>query len=284
MVESEQPVPLAAAARRAALSPSHFRREFEAFAGESPARFQRRLRLERGAALLAAGEQRIIDVAIDTGFGSHEAFTRAFRSHFGSTPSEYRRRAVAGTPDALRWVTSIGPCTGLYQIPLTPSIKEPFVAYTIQVETLDEMPVVFGRRRVDRDDMTEALAELIPAAYGYAVESGLTLAGPPYVRYVDQSAAFFHIEAGVPVLESAVVPESRPDILAGALPAGAAATTVHVGPYDTLGDAHVALDRWIHESGATPTGGAWEVYLTDPGEVPNPADWRTKVIWPIREP
>lgn len=38
---------------------------------------------------------------------------------------------------------------------------------------------------------------------------------------------------------------------------------------------------WLVDSGASPGGAPWEVYLTDPGEVPDPADWKTQVLLPI---
>ncbi len=45
---------------------------------------------------LAAGAPDILAVALDTGYGSHEAFTRAFRQHFGLTPDQVREQADIG--------------------------------------------------------------------------------------------------------------------------------------------------------------------------------------------
>ena len=59
--------------------------------------------------------------------------------------------------------------------------------------------------------------------------------------------------------------------------------TIHAGPYEGLGEAHKALERWIDEQGLAAAGPAWELYLTDPGEVPDPADWQTKVVCPVTE-
>ena len=81
-------------ARRAHLSRFHFDRVVTAVAGESPSAFRRRLLLERAAYRLVSGSDGVLDIAVDAGFGSHEAFTRAFARAYGVTPREWRRRAT----------------------------------------------------------------------------------------------------------------------------------------------------------------------------------------------
>jgi AraC family transcriptional regulator len=56
---------------------------------------------------------------------------------------------------------------------------------------------------------------------------------------------------------------------------------VHYGPYDTLADTYVAVETWIEEAGRSIGGPPWEVYLTDPGERPDPATWETQVVVPL---
>lgn len=68
---------------------------------------------------------------------------------------------------------------------------------------------------------------------------------------------------------------------AGTLPGGEVAATWHAGPYDTLAAAYGALEAWMEEQDRKPAGAPWEVYRTDPGETPDPAAWKTEVLWPI---
>lgn len=82
-----------ALARRAHLSRFHFDRVVSAAAGESPSAFRRRLLLERAAYRLLAEDARVLELALDAGYGSHEAFTRAFTRAYGMTPREWRREA-----------------------------------------------------------------------------------------------------------------------------------------------------------------------------------------------
>lgn len=46
---------------------------------------------------------------------------------------------------------------------------------------------------------------------------------------------------------------------------------VHTGPYENLPDTNAAIERWIDANGYEVSGAAWEQYVTDPVELPNPA-------------
>lgn len=77
-------------AETANLSPFHFHRVFKGLTGESLAEHIRRLRLEFAASQLKFGDKGITMIAMDAGYESHEAFTRAFYRCFGEAPSVYR--------------------------------------------------------------------------------------------------------------------------------------------------------------------------------------------------
>lgn len=89
-----QPLDLHALAAIAHLSPWYFHRVFQALAGETLGDRVRRRRLEVAASkLLASPPQTALRIALDVGFGSAEVFSRAFKAHFGVTPSSWRRGA-----------------------------------------------------------------------------------------------------------------------------------------------------------------------------------------------
>ena len=79
-------------AAQAHLSRFHFERVIVAVAGESPTRFRARVLLERAAYRMITTDAILMDIAVEAGYGSHEAFTRAFRRCFGSAPSTWRQR------------------------------------------------------------------------------------------------------------------------------------------------------------------------------------------------
>ena len=68
----------------------HMVRSFAAATGFSVMRYVRARRLSEAARALAAGAPDILKLALDADYGSHEAFTRAFRDHFGITPGMVR--------------------------------------------------------------------------------------------------------------------------------------------------------------------------------------------------
>ncbi len=76
----------------AGYSPWHAARLFKEVTGKPPFDYIRALRLTQAALLLRDEEVKIIDVAMDFVFDSHEGFTRAFSREFGMAPSKYGRQ------------------------------------------------------------------------------------------------------------------------------------------------------------------------------------------------
>src|SRR5467141_4106221 len=75
------------------ISRFHMVRAFAAATGLSVMRYVRARRLSEAARALAGGAPDILTVALDADYGSHEAFTRAFRDRFGITPEAVRGSA-----------------------------------------------------------------------------------------------------------------------------------------------------------------------------------------------
>ena len=79
-------------AARLHLSRYHADRIVASVAGEPPAALRRRILLERAAYRLVTTRDTVLDIAVGAGYGSNEAFTRAFHRAFGVSPSSFRRR------------------------------------------------------------------------------------------------------------------------------------------------------------------------------------------------
>jgi len=279
-------VSLAALARQAGLSVSHLHRAFSAASGETPKHFTLRLRLGRAAALLLTTSDSVLQIALSCGFQSHEVFSRAFRRRFGITPTAYRTRGfVPAIPQSIAQnhsaiVNSVAPCIGLYP---TPQKQKRTMTYSITKREISPQPALFMRRRVKRSEIAATIAGTLQAIFLHAQQSGIAFAGPPFARYPEMSLGFLTIEPGMPIA-TAVDQSSLPaesGIIAGILPGGPVAFTTHSGPYDTLPDAHAAIGAWIESQGLTPSGAAWESYVTDPGDYPDPKDWKTEIFCPL---
>jgi AraC family transcriptional regulator len=81
---------LNALSREAGLSPYHFLRTFEQFTGLTPHRYVRRSRLRHAATRLLTEPAKVLDVALDCGFGDVSNFNRAFRAEFDVSPRVFR--------------------------------------------------------------------------------------------------------------------------------------------------------------------------------------------------
>ncbi|MCY1651758.1 AraC family transcriptional regulator [Streptomyces sp. NPDC052071] len=91
----DQPLDVAGLARIATTSEYHFRRMFSALAGLPLSEYVRRRRLTVAGAEVLAGERTLLDIATRYGYGSGEAFARAFRAVHGVGPGEARRTGAA---------------------------------------------------------------------------------------------------------------------------------------------------------------------------------------------
>jgi AraC family transcriptional regulator len=85
-----EPISLISLAQSCGVSRSHLANAFGTATGQSVVRYLRARRLSEAARVLAQGAPDILSVALDAGYGSHEAFTRAFREQFGRTPESVR--------------------------------------------------------------------------------------------------------------------------------------------------------------------------------------------------
>lgn len=110
---STQPLTLDGIAAACAVSRSHLAHAFGTATGLSVMQYVRARRLSEAARALASGAPHILSVALDAGYNSHEAFTRAFRDRFQQTPEHVRdRRSLDGLtlvdPLALRPHADVG--------------------------------------------------------------------------------------------------------------------------------------------------------------------------------
>ena len=127
--KADEALSLRSLARRFGYSEYHFSRKFRELSGLSFRDYLRWRRLAFALKRLRDTRDGILEIALDYGFSSHEAFTRAFREAYGITPSEYRRNPV---PVVLRTIIRPFDCylldiggTGMHQT--ADSVKTYFI-------------------------------------------------------------------------------------------------------------------------------------------------------------
>jgi AraC family transcriptional regulator len=275
---------LDALGRRVGRSPFYVQRAFRKLVGETPKQYTQRLRLERAAARLAATGEPVLGIALSAGFANHETFTRAFRRRFGCSPSQYRAFALSNASEAERArhvavTDATGPCIGLFLRSFDQqdrSAKMPMIS--IERRELVAQPILFIRRQAAQSEIADVLGQCLGMVFGHCQKAGHAVAGQPFTRYPSAGPGLVTLEVGCPL--AAPVPGDG-EIEAGFLQSGAAAVAVHAGPYDQLRETYAAVERWMEDRGERPGGPPWEVYVTDPGDYPDPKDWRTEVYWPM---
>ncbi len=91
-----RPLPMSDLASQAGLSLSGFERQVQRVYGVTPSQLLTRARLDSASRLLRSTDWPVARVAVECGYFDHSAFTRAFRSAVGLTPTQFRR---------MRWQT-----------------------------------------------------------------------------------------------------------------------------------------------------------------------------------
>ena len=139
-------------------------------------------------------------------------------------------------------------------------------------------PLLLIRRRIPRPELQGMLSECFGKLFGHGHKAGLPIAGSPVARYLSVGPGPWTVEAAMPLAAAA---SSEGEMEAGTLPAGPVAVGVHAGPYEQLPETYAAIEKWMADHGVRAGGAPWESYVTDPGQHPDPADWKTEVYWPL---
>jgi AraC family transcriptional regulator len=215
--------------------------------GESVLEHVRRLRLDRAARRLKYGSASILEAALEAGYDSHEAFTRAFRSVFGRAPSEWR---------------------GEHAI-----VAEAAPRVEVRVVRIEAEPVFSMRHTGAYGSIGETWGAL-------SREAGMRGLLGPWTRAVGISFDDPEITPADKLrYDAAFVVRQGAN---GALPPGDYISTEYRGSYSTLHLGYAAMcGTWLRHGGREiGAGPALEFYLNDPRHVA-PEDLLTRICLPL---
>ncbi len=273
----DEAVPLENLAAIAAFSPYHFHRIFRGMVGESVKEHIRRLRLERAAIRLKLTDEPISRIALEAGYESHAAFTRAFKVSQGVSPSTFRAENAAQpsqTPaQRVRYreggsITDFEPATSGAE-----TIK-------VEIKKLEPMRVAFVRHTGPYNECGNAWEKLGMVLGKEGLLGGAQLLGlchdDPEVTPGDK----IRYDACC-TLDGDYQPQG--DIGVMLIEGGEYAMATHFGPFEGIGDTYARLfGEWLPRSGRElRSGPCLELYLTDP-ENTEPEDYITDIYMPLR--
>jgi AraC family transcriptional regulator len=261
-------------ARVAHFSPYHSHRIFRGMVGESLHEHIRRLRLERAATRLKRTDRSIIEVALEAGYETHEAFTRAFRSLCGCSPSRYRRDASAALALTVGVHYREDGSDHDLQLPVGGEFME------VRIERVEPLRVAFVRH-VGPYGEVETAWERLCMRLG---KDGLLGPGTRFIGicYDDPEVTppeKIRYDACVTV-DSDFAAED--DVGVQTIGGGEYAVTTHVGPYEMLGQTYAKLlGQWLPRSGRElRSEPSLEFYLNAP-ESTDPQDLITDIFAPL---
>jgi AraC family transcriptional regulator len=255
-------------------SPYHFHRIFRGMVGESVRAHLRRLRLERAAGRLIMSDDPIIRIALDAGYESHAAFTRAFGAMTGLSPTEYRKQK--------RPVVSYAPLLRLAEDGRLAFASPPNggTSMDVTIKTIPERRVAFIRHTGPYAECGGAWSRLCQrlGAEG-RLGPGAEFIGLSYDDPDVTPADKLRYDACVTVDDDF---EPSGEIGVQTVGGGPYAVTTHHGPYERFSETYAELcGQWIPRHGhAIRAEPCLEIYLNDPEGTP-PEELLTDVYMPI---
>lgn len=240
---------LRALARVANFSSFHFHRVFFAWTGEKLGTYVRRRRLEI-AAIRLAGEPRstVLEIALAVGFGSAEAFTRAFKRRFGRAPTPWR--AAQAQKRNLKQVHRNPGQVGQSTRRHSPRSSLRLLGAAMKVEVIERQPVKIAYLRHTGPygkslgafwqstvyPWIAANRQLGQPRYGISLDDP-TITAPSKCRY----------DAGIEVSGSLAMPGASQTTT---VPGGTYAMTAFRGTSDQIGEVwETMLREWLPQSG-----------------------------------
>jgi effector-binding domain-containing protein len=153
------------------------------------------------------------------------------------------------------------------------------MTYDVNFKDAPEQLVLAARERVTMSTIAERLGAAFGEIMACGQAAGATYAGPPFVQYPERfdEGTEGEIVVCMPVAPGAA---GAGRVTLEAIPATRVASTLHVGPYREISPAYEALMEAMTAEGLRPGGPPREVYLNDPGTVPEHA-LLTEIDWPV---
>jgi AraC family transcriptional regulator len=250
----------------ACLSPFHFHRVFRGMVGETPLELIRRLRMERAARRLIESNRPITEIAFGAGYETHEAFTRAFRTCYSTSPSGFRRRKHPRTE--LAATCGVHFDTGGYGDAFIPR-HSGGETMNVEIKQMPQLRVGTVRHIGPYNQIPHAFEQLgaVAGPAGLIRQPGATMLAIYHDDPDTTPQEQLRSDAALVVPQGVPLPE---ELVEQFIPPGRYACTVHVGPYEHLGDAWARfMGEWLPASGyRVGQGASYEIYRNTPGEVP----------------
>lgn len=149
----------------------------------------------------------------------------------------------------------------------------------LEIKDVPAQRVAVIAQTAHADEMHAVVPRLIDEVGAQLDELGVRPVGPPWcVCPFPDEEGMIATEIGWPVDDDVA---TRPPVAVKTYPATRAAVHRHVGPYEDLSRSYRLMAEAMEARRLTPTDEPRELYETDPGEVTDPKDYVTLIVWPV---
>ena len=239
----------------ASFSKYHFHRIFKSIVGENVGDYIRRVRLS-STTLKFKTNQKITEIALDSGYETNSSFSKAFKKHFGITPKEFSKNAKKKKGNTM----------------LMPEILE-----------IEDIEVLYVRATgAYTESVSQAWSQLTEFAYKNSVlEKVKTRYGIGHDNPNVTEDEKIRFDACFELDDASIKPAN--EILAKTISGGKYAKFLHKGSYENLGQTHELISNWIIENGAELRDAPmFDKYLgLDPREI-KPENLKTEIYVPLK--
>jgi AraC family transcriptional regulator len=277
----DEPLSLETLATVAHFSPYHFHRVFRGMVGESVQEHIRRLRLERAALRLKSSSQPVTEIAFDAGYETHEAFSRAFKTAFEVSPSQFRALRQPRRPVAIGRAPSGVHYSEENVVKRFKTVKPDPNNFVVQVQTLPARHLAFVRHTGPYQDCGKAWDKLC----AYLGKEGFFTSTTRFIGLCHDDPEVTPPDKVRYDACATVGPEFRAvgEIGVQTIPGGDYAVTMHYGPYQNLSKTYARVfGQWLPRSGREMGDGpSLELYQNDPNSTA-PEDLVTEIQVPLK--
>jgi effector-binding domain-containing protein len=148
----------------------------------------------------------------------------------------------------------------------------------VEAGVINTFPYVSIRRQISWEELSEAMEKMYETLISSADEGNYQIIGHPYAIYHSMGEDKVDIECGFPVDRQT---EHSGIIFSGIYSEVLCAMTEYTGSYENLEIGHIAVQEWMTERGFTLSGSPMEIFMTSESGSDDPAEWKTKICYPI---
>lgn len=172
---------------------------------------------------------------------------------------------------------------------LSQTITDDMKRYSIHVDGVTQYGggyYMYTTSVAKQSELDKKTAPMMKVVMDFVTNNRLNMAGNPFTLFneIDDTNGNVIFSVGVPIKEKVITPEGSPVVCGFMSPVTTVKATLK-GNYENLPETYTKARQYMEQNDiqADPNGDLFEVYITDPEEVPNPADWVTEIYIPIVE-